>query len=135
MKKVRDIMYIGLNNPTVNDTSCFRDVLEAMDNITLGRSLGVVSVADEQDRLIGIVTDGDLRRLLLRTQGTLPELFMKRVTSIMTENPKTVFPDTSLEACLSILEQHRLWVVPVADRDHKLLGVVHLHTLLKAMAK
>jgi len=129
MKTVQDIMDSGTDNPVVDENSCFRDVLEAM-NI---RSMGVVNVIDSENRIIGIITDGDLRRLILKTQDTLAELFMKKVTIIMTKNPKTLSTDSSLEACLRLLKKHRFWVVLVVDNDNRLSGMVHLHTLLEAM--
>lgn len=128
MGKAKEIMHIGKNNPVANKKSCFRDVLEIMDS----KKLGVVCIVDA-DKLIGIITDGDVRRLILKTQDTLPELFMKNVENIMTKNPKTVLPDTSFEECL--VQLGSFWVIPVVDKKNKLLGMIHLQTLLKAMVK
>tara|TARA_B100000315_G_C14560507_1_gene580312 strand:- start:71 stop:517 length:447 start_codon:yes stop_codon:yes gene_type:complete len=126
MKTVQDIMITGEKNPVVDEKSCFRDVLEAMDI----QSLGAVNVVDSKNRLMGIITDGDLRRLMLKTQDTLAELFMKKVTMIMIKNPKTLSTDSSLEECLRLLKKYRFWVVPVVDKENRLSGMVHLHTLL-----
>ena len=131
MGRVKDIMDIIGDSPVVNENSCFRDVLEAM-NI---RSMGAVNVVDFENRLVGIITDGDLRRLILRTQDTLAELFMKKVTTIMTKEPITLTEDNSLEECLELLKKHRFWVVPVVDQNINLIGMVHLHTLLNEMEK
>ena len=129
MTSVRDIMFDCIQTPTVHENSCFRDVLEAMNLIRMG----AVAVVNAENKLIGIVTDGDLRRLILKTQDTLAELFMKRVTMIMTANPKTIHPDSSIEDCLTMLKQRKFWVVPVVDTDDRLAGMVHLHNLLEAM--
>ena len=130
MGKVKDIMHTGDNNATANKESCFREVLEIMNS----KKLGAVCITDK-NKLVGIITDGDVRRLILRTQDTLPDLFMKSAESIMIRNPKTVLPDTSFEECLARIEKHNFWVIPVADKKNRLLGMVHLHTLLKAMVK
>ena len=130
MRKVKEIMHTGNYNPTADKNCCFRDVLEIMNS----KKLGVVCVIDA-GKLIGIITDGDVRRLILKTQDTLPELFMKNIQSIMNKNPKTVPPDTSFEDCLAQLEKYNIWVIPVVDNQKKLLGLVHLQTLLKAMVK
>lgn len=131
MGRVKDIMYTEKNNPVVDENSCFRDVLEAMDI----RSMGAVSVVDAENRLIGIITDGDLRRLILKTQDTLAELFMKKVTVIMTTQPTTISADSSYAECLELLKSRRFWVVPVVDSEGLLLGIVHLHTLLENISK
>lgn len=128
MRKVKEIMYTGNDNPTADKNCCFRDILEIMNS----KKLGVVCIVDA-GKLIGIVTDGDVRRLILKTQDTLPELFMKNIESIMNKNPKTVLPDTSFEDCLAQLGN--FWVMPVVDKQKKLLGLVHLQTLLRAMVK
>lgn len=126
---VKDIMYVGKDNPVVDEDSCFRDVLETMDI----RSIGATNVTDAENRLVGIITDGDLRRLMLRTQDTLPELFMKNVKTIMTRKSVTIDPDATLDDCFRIFKKHRFWVIPVVDAEKKLLGIVHLHSLLEAM--
>ena len=130
MSEIKSIMHAGENNPVADKNSCFRDILEIMDS----KHLGAVSIVDHQ-KLIGLITDGDVRRLILKTQDTLPELFMKNVSKIMTKKPKTVSPSQSFECCLKKLEKYNFWVLPVTDSQNKLLGMVHLHTLLKAMVK
>jgi arabinose-5-phosphate isomerase len=131
MQKVSDIMQVGSVNPVVDEKSCFREVLEVMNE----KKMGVVNIVDGESRLIGIITDGDVKRLLLKTQDTLPELFIKNIVNIMIKNPKTIHPDASPEECLALLEKYEFWVVPVVDQDCKLLGMVHLHKLLKSMAR
>jgi arabinose-5-phosphate isomerase len=128
MGKVKEIMHTGNYNPIADKNCCFRDVLEIMDS----KKLGVVCIVDA-GKLVGIITDGDVRRLILKTQDTLPELFMKNVESIMNKNPKTVLQDTSFEDCLAQLGS--FWVMPVVDNQKKLLGMIHLQTLLKALVK
>jgi len=92
-------------------------------------------VAFDGDKLIGIITDGDIRRLLLKTQASLPELFTTNVEKIMIHNPKTIRPTLSLEEALVELEENRFWVLPVVDEDQKLLGTVHMHDLLRGMIR
>jgi len=131
MDRVKDVMHTGNMNAVVAENSCYRDILEEMDS----KRLGAVSVVDDQNKLVGLVTDGDVRRLLLKTQDSLPELFLKNVTMLMGREPKTIHPDADLDECLQILEKHNFWVVPVVDEHKVLLGMVHMHSLLKAMAR
>ena len=131
MTKIKDVMHTGDPNAVVGESSCFRDILEEMN----AKRLGAVSVVDDKHRLVGLITDGDVRRLLLKTQDPLPELFMRNVTRIMGRDPKTISPEANLEECLKVLEKYSFWVVPVVDENKVLLGMVHMHPLLKAMAK
>ena len=128
MGKVKEIMYAGNDNPVADKEGCFRDVLEIMDS----KHLGAVSIVDGET-LIGIITDGDVRRLLLKTQDTLPDVFMKNVRAIMIKNPKTIRPNATFQECLEKLEKYSFWVLPVTDDKNRLLGIAHLHALLKAM--
>lgn len=126
--KIRDIMYVGEKNAVVSVTGCFRDVLEELNR----KRLGAVCIV-EGEKLVGLVTDGDIRRLLLSTQKPLPHLFVAPAISIAIPHPKTIRPDATLEEGLAMLEQNQFWVLPVTDEKGLLLGLLHLHKLLKAM--
>jgi len=128
MATVREIMRLAANSAVVHEATCFREILEIMD----AKRLGSVCVTDH-GRLVGIVTDGDVRRLILKTQDTLPELFLKRVSKIMIKDPKVVSPETTLSDCLTALKKNRFWVIPVVDEERMFLGVVHMQDLLKAI--
>lgn len=129
MQTARDVMVSGTALSTAERSTCFREVLEIMDE----KRLGVVCIV-EDGRLAGIITDGDLRRLLLRTQETLPDLFMKRAERMMNRDPKYLAPDAGLADCLAFLTRHRVWVSPVVDADRTLVGIVHMQDLLEAMS-
>lgn len=126
--QVRDIMHTGERLPVVTTDNVFRELLEEMD----AKGRGAVCVADSDGRLAGLVTDGDIRRLLLSTQKTLPELFMENVERIMTADPKRIDADVSAEEALAQLERFEFWVLPVVEGD-RLVGLLHMHTLMKAL--
>ena len=126
--KARDIMHSEERNPVVKRDTCFRKVLEVINE----KKLGVVSVVDN-GKLVGIITDGDVRRLILNTQLSLPNLFLVDAEKIMISTPKSISADASLEEALERLEKYEFWVLPVVDSESKLLGIIHMHTLLKAM--
>lgn len=130
MERVTSIMRSGENNAVSNKDACFREVLEIMD----AKRLGMVCIV-EQRKLMGIVTDGDIRRLILKTQDTLPDLFMKKINNIMHRNPKVISSEASLEDCLNMLKKHRFWVIPVVNEEQVLLGVAHMQDLLEALYK
>jgi len=125
MKTLTDIMCRDTENAVVSTGTCLRDALREIDAKKLGAACIVAN-----DKLIGIITDGDIRRLLLITQDSLPELFMKPVDAFMNRNPKHINQGESLTDCLRLLKKHRFWVIPVVDDDDRLLGMIQLHNLL-----
>src|SRR5512135_1112315 len=98
-KKIAELMLKGDQVAVVGRESVFRDVLELMD----AKRLGEVNVV-ENGKLAGIITDGDIRRLLLRTQLSLPELFMVSVDKLMVRDPKAVKEEMTPADCLRFLE-------------------------------
>ena len=89
------------------------------------KKLGMSCVLDEGGRLVGIITDGDLRRHMADTS----DLLARRAEDVMTRNPITIAPDTLAVEVLNTLERHKITSVVVVGDDHKVLGVVHLHDL------
>lgn len=128
MKTISEIMYTGNENAVVNTTDYLRDALEEMSK----KSHGAVCVV-EGKKLVGLFTDGDLRRILLNTQKSLPQLFLTEISEFMVKNPKRLSASASVQEALQILQQNRFWVIPVVNEQDELLGLVHLHTLLNAM--
>ncbi len=128
MKKITDIISRNTDNAVVTTGSCLRDALKEID----AKKLGAACITADE-KLIGIITDGDIRRLLLITQDSLPELFMKSVDTFMNRDPRRISQNESLEGCLAILKKHRFWVIPVVDDDDWLVGMIQLHDLLAAM--
>jgi arabinose-5-phosphate isomerase len=89
------------------------------------KKLGMSCVVDGGDRLVGIITDGDLRRHMADT----PNLLESRAVTVMTRNPVTIAPDTLAAEVLNTLERRKITSVVVVDGAQKVLGVVHLHDL------
>jgi arabinose-5-phosphate isomerase len=89
------------------------------------KGLGMTTVLDDQ-KLVGIISDGDLRRLLER-HGK--EVFDLKAGQCMTQTPKTVRPDVFAIAALDIMEQKKITSLAVVDEVGRLLGVLHLHDL------
>lgn len=125
---VKDIMSKGNDNAVVKEDDILRDAIEEMNS----KKLGVVNVVDTKGVLKGIITDGDLRRLILNTQDTLPELFNRRCSEVMNKKPRTIESNTPLDKALKILEDLSVWVLPVVE-GRVCVGTVHLHKLLRTM--
>lgn len=94
------------------------------------KGLGAVSVVDEEERLVGLVTDGDVRRGLETGSN-----FLKwPVDAMMTKNPRVITDDKLAAEALHIMEKNQprpITVLPVVDHDHKAVGMIHLTDLLR----
>lgn len=107
--------------PAVRAADEMREVIYEISR----KKLGMSCVLDEGGRLVGIITDGDLRRHMADTS----DLLARRAEDVMTRNPITIAPDTLAVEVLNTLERHKITSVVVVGDDHKVLGVVHLHDL------
>jgi len=122
--KLGDIMKKGDQIPVLARRSPFRDVIAEMSR----KRLGCVLIVAGRSRLVGIITDGDLRRLLER-HADFPDL---RAEEMMTANPMTALPDLSGVEALTLLESHKRTHLPVVDAAGRLRGIVHIHDLIEA---
>ena len=127
---VSDIMHSGDEIPLVKQSASFKDVLLEMT----GKSLGMTGVVDENNCLIGIFTDGDLRRTL--SQIIDPE--NTRAVDVMTNNPYTVRPDTLAAEVVKTMREHALHgphainAVFITDAENTVIGALNTHDLLRA---
>ena len=122
--RVRDLMRTKGDNPIVRQTARVQDVLLA---ITKARA-GCASVVDARGRLVGIFTDGDLRRHLKAGMN----LAERRVGEIMTRHPKAIGPDRLAAEALRVLQDHKIDELVVLDGGRKPVGLLDVQDLLKA---
>lgn len=122
--KVKDIMRSDAL-PIVTEST---PVKEAIVIISEGR-LGTVLVADEQNRLLGLVSDGDIRRALMLEDFSLDA----PVSTYATYHPKSIDDEEMLATdALALIEAKKIQLLAVTDKDRKIRGVLHLHTLVEA---
>ena len=120
--KVSDMMLTGDQIPLVHETSDLAQAVEEIDRL----SFGAAFVLNGEDVLIGIITDGDLRRMIARKRP----LDTISVAEIMTPNPRRVGPDTPAYDALNLMERHQITVLPIADSQGHVMGLLHLHDIL-----
>jgi len=120
--KVREVMFTNDNIPRVLLGSTVKDALGEIDSKGIGASL----VVDGEGRLEGIITDGDLRRALLR-EGDILNL---KVEAIMSDSPRTIEEDQTAAEALGIMELYEITHLCIVDQKRKVRGIVHLHDLL-----
>ncbi|MEI6863648.1 MAG: KpsF/GutQ family sugar-phosphate isomerase [Candidatus Omnitrophota bacterium] len=122
--KVSDIMRKGRENPIVKDSTLVKKVLVI---ITKSRA-GSASVVDKNGRLVGIFTDGDLRRHL----ETEPDLINKKVSCVMTKGPTTIKAGRLAAEAFDILRSKKIDELPVVDDKYRPIGLLDVQDLLKA---
>lgn len=123
--RVEDLMFRGARLPLVRETTSVKD---ALFEITAKR-LGVTGVTNEKHQLVGILTDGDLRRGL-ENKGQILSLPAR---DLMTRNPKTIPADTLASEAVAVMEKFSITSLFVLEYDtENPVGIVHLHDLIKA---
>lgn len=120
--KVSDIMAKGDDMPLVRPDTMMADALVVMT----GKSLGCLGITDDDGRLIGVITDGDLRRHMTA------DIIVRRAGDIMTKSPKTIPPNMLGTEAVGLMNAAKITNLFVVDADGKPLGVLHLHHLLQA---
>jgi arabinose-5-phosphate isomerase len=121
LMRVEQLMHAGDQTPTVRLHTPMRNVADEMTS----KGLGMSCVVDESNHLLGIITDGDVRRHMLN--GTNIE--SRRASDVMTGRPVTVSRQTLATEALHILEQRKITSIVVVDAANVVQGVVHLHDL------
>lgn len=115
-------MYINNEKPSVNPTATLRNVIVSISKNRLGATV----VTDEENNILGIITDGDLRRMLEKSE-TLDKVTAK---DIMSAGPRTIEPEALAVTALDILRKHDITQLVVATNG-KYQGIIHLHDLVR----
>jgi arabinose-5-phosphate isomerase len=121
---VKDVMRTGEHVPTVREDTTLADGLLEVTS----KSLGMTAVIDEARHVLGVFTDGDLRRALDRSA----DLHRTRMKEVMSRHAKTVQPGTLAAEAVHIMETHRITSLIVVDADGKIVGALNVHDLLRA---
>lgn len=121
--KIEEIMISGKDIPVIKENASLKDAILVITS----KRLGTTCVINDNGILTGIITDGDLRRLLERT------LDIKNLTAVdvMTKKPKTITKDLLASFALQQMENHNITALIVVDKENKPVGIVHLHDLVK----
>ncbi len=120
--KIDEIMIKGDGIPMVKEDSSIKDIIIEMT----GKRLGTTCVVNEDGKLTGVITDGDLRRLLEKTMDVKNLV----ATDIMSKNPKVTNKDFLASFALQTMENYKITSLIVTDNEKKPIGIVHLHDLI-----
>jgi len=122
--KVSDVWHHGPTVPRVTEKTPLKDVIVEMTS----KKMGMTTVVTPRGTLSGVVTDGDLRRLLERERTPM----RLKAADVMTRKPKVIGPTAMAAKAVQVMEQYSITSLVVLDGHRKVIGVVHLHDLLKA---
>jgi len=122
--RVSDIMHSGDALPKVLDTANLREALLEMTQ----KGLGFTCIVDSQQNLLGVYTDGDLRRTLDKNL----DLRDIKVADVMTKGSKHIQADLLAAEAVLLMEENKISALPVTDKDLRVIGALNMHDLLKA---
>jgi len=121
---VSDIMHTGTMIPKINDKALISDALVEMTN----KGLGMTAITDDNDSIVGIFTDGDLRRVLAQTV----DIHTTAIANFMTSNCITGRPTMLAAEILELMQRHKINAILITDEDQQLVGAINMHDLLRA---
>lgn len=122
--KVEELMIKGESLPLASEDELFTDVIQLISE----KRLGIAILTDKNGIMTGILTDGDIRRTLIKHKN-IQNLKSKEV---MTINPKTVLPDDLAAKALNLMEKYSITALAITDENKKPVGILHIHDLLRA---
>ncbi|BDS07632.1 hypothetical protein NT6N_26720 [Oceaniferula spumae] len=123
----QDVMLDLSMFPVVSPEMYVKKVLEVMTK----HAFGIACIVDNDGKLVGIFTDGDMRRLTLHQQKPWSALFVDDILVHANTSPKTLSPNDELVDAVRFMEDKHIWDIPVVDDDGKLVGLLHLHQAIK----
>lgn len=126
--RVRDVLHAGDAVPRVTETTLVKDALYEISS----KKMGITGVVDDAGVLTGVISDGDLRRWIEKTERSGENLLSKQAREIMTRHPKIVSKDALAAEAVALMEGSSITCILTTDEQGRPDGVVHLHDLLKA---
>ena len=122
--RVGDIMHTGVDIPKTNHKAVISDALVEMSE----KGLGMTAICSDDDDIVGIFTDGDLRRVLAQTI----DVHTTSISDVMTTECKTGHPDMLAAEILELMQRHKINALLIVDDQKQLVGAINMHDLLRA---
>ena len=119
---VSEVMLTGKHIPMAGKNTSLRQALSILNT----KNIGAVLIVDEQQRVEGIITDGDIRRMVAKDV----DLDTQHAANHMTPAPKTISKELLAADALSIMQKHEITILPITDDQGRLSGILHLHDLI-----
>lgn len=122
--KVKDLMITGERMPIVSENETFQNVIKTISDYKLGMAM----IVNSSKQLSGVLTDGDIRRTIIKHSDTSN----LSVSNVMTVNPKRITEDAYAASALNLMEKYSITALAVVDENNIPVGVIHVHDLLRA---
>ncbi len=130
-KKIKDLIISYKDTPKIDSTdSVYNSILQM--NKT---GIGIVCIINKKRKLKGIITDGDLRRFIISMNKPLAAFLSENIEKYMNKKPFTVNENYTLSKIVKTMEKKKIWDLPVIDKNLNLVGLCHLHRILKKLIK
>jgi len=126
---VGDVMLSPDRFPVVGQRTLLKEALEEMSRMRIG----IACIVGQDQQLLGILTDGDLRRMLLKVQKPFSAFFADDALDHAVTSPLKVLPGDTLLQAVRLMDEKRVWDLPVVGEDGRLLGLLHLHPAVEAL--
>jgi len=122
--KIKELMHSGQENPIVNDSVKMKEAIIEMTS----KGLGCTNVIGSEGTLVGIITDGDLRRMI---ENGITDLNIS-VIEVMIKSPRTMHQNELAVDALNVMEDNKITMLPIIDDKNKPVGMLHMHDLINA---
>jgi CBS domain-containing protein len=126
---VRDVMMSSDKIAVVEERTILKEALEEMNRTRLG----IACIVSPDNKLMGILTDGDFRRKLIKIQKPFAAFLVDDAIDHAIRSPTTIGPKGTLLEAVEIMEQKQIWDLPVISDEGTLLGLLHLHPAVQAL--
>lgn len=125
--KVKDVMIEIGKFPAVSEKTILKEALTEMGEA----NLGLVCIINQKKELLGLITDGDLRRKLLKVQKPFSAFFIDDALIHSKQNPITCNSEDNLNEVVQLMGEKQIWDLPVVRKNNQLVGLLHLHPAVK----
>lgn len=126
-EKVKNFILDQSKSAVVDETTILKETLEKMIHF----KIGIACVVNNKNKLIGVITDGDLRRKLIKNQKPWSALLNDDVIHHCKKKPLIVREGDTIEKAIKIIRKHKVWDLPVLDNKNKFKGIIHLQNILE----
>ena len=126
---VQEVMLEKKYFPIVEENEILKTALDKMNSF----GHGIVCLINYKSELIGVITDGDIRRRLLSSQKPLSAMFIDDAIKHSIKSPITISNNSKLEDAVNLMEKKKIWDLPVINENNHLIGLLHLHNAIKKL--
>ena len=127
--KVKEVMLKKNKFAVLNKSVIFKDAIDSMND----SKLGIACIVNENNNLIGLITDGDIRRTLLKNQKPLSALLLDNAVDHAIKSPVICNENDDVNLTISLMEKKKIWDLPVLNKNDELIGLLHLHNAIKIL--